>query len=188
MHTTQVSLLQRLRQPGDQEAWGRFVELYTPLLYHWARHAGLQEHDAVDLVQDVLTTLVQKMPGLVYDPQRSFRAWLRAVTLNRWRDTCKMRSRRPATVDGAALANVEGPNDLDAFWEAEYRNHLIGRALAALRQDLQPRTWQACWAFVVEGRPAAEVAAELGMSESSVYVAKSRVLRRLRRELEGLLE
>src|SRR5438876_4447688 len=89
MHSTPVSLLERLRRPAEPEAWGRFVHLYTPLLYYWSRRAGLQPSDAADLVQDVLTTLVQKLPEFRYDEHKSFRAWLRTVTLNKWRDRRK---------------------------------------------------------------------------------------------------
>src|SRR5438552_17277524 len=81
MYTTPVSLLERLHQPAADEAWQRFVKLYTPLLYHWACRVGLQGADAADLVQDVLTLLVQKLPEFKYDSQKSFRAWLRTVML-----------------------------------------------------------------------------------------------------------
>jgi RNA polymerase sigma-70 factor (ECF subfamily) len=76
---TPVSPLDRLRQPGEADAWTRFVHLYTPLLFQWASRAGLREHDAADLVQDVLTLLVQKLPEFTYDPAKSFRGWLRTT-------------------------------------------------------------------------------------------------------------
>ena len=85
MHTTSVSLLKRLHQPEDQLAWARFVDLYTPLLFHWARRTGLPEADAADLIQDVFGVLVRKLPEFAYDEQRSFRGWLRTVLLNQWR-------------------------------------------------------------------------------------------------------
>src|SRR4051794_39668704 len=95
MVQTPVSLLDRLRQPGAQEAWTRFVQLYTPLLYSWARQAGLQEHDAGDLVQDLFVLLMRKLPEFRYDPAKSFRAWLRTVLLNLWRDRCQRRAATP---------------------------------------------------------------------------------------------
>jgi RNA polymerase sigma-70 factor (ECF subfamily) len=67
MHTTSATLLERLRQPADQEAWARFVRLYTPLPYYWARRVGLQEQDAADLVQEVFAVLFQKLPEFTYD-------------------------------------------------------------------------------------------------------------------------
>jgi RNA polymerase sigma-70 factor (ECF subfamily) len=148
----------------------------------------LQEPDAADLVQDVFTSLVEKLPEFTYDPGKSFRAWLRAVTLNRWRDNQKRRDRRPLAGGAEALARVPIPDPLDAFWEGEYRRLLIGRALDLMRAEFRPTTWRACWEFVVHGKPAARVAAELGISENAVYVAKYRVLQRLRQELHGLIE
>lgn len=188
MDKTPVSLLERLRQPGEQRAWERFVELYTPLIYHWARRVGLQDQDAADLVQDVLSTAVQKLPQFAYDPGKSFRGWLRAVTLNRWRDNQKVRGKQPLAGDQAALAAAQSPENADAFWEVEYRQQLVGRALDVMRAEFQPATWQACWQFVVEGKSAAQVAIELGITENAVYLAKGRVLRRLREEMAGLID
>src|ERR1700716_2727364 len=86
MHTTSVSLLQRLRQQPAADTWERFVRLYTPLLLYWARRLRLQDQDAADLVQDVLIVLVRKLPEFQYQPGRSFRGWMRTVLLNKWRD------------------------------------------------------------------------------------------------------
>src|SRR5262245_666931 len=109
---TPASLLERLKQPADQNAWARFVELYTPLLYYWARRAGLQEADAADLVQEVLGLLFQKLPEFAYDPGRSFRNWLRTVTLNKLRE----RRRRGSPISGhaSALENVPAADGLAA--------------------------------------------------------------------------
>jgi RNA polymerase sigma-70 factor (ECF subfamily) len=188
MHTTSASLLERLRLPTDQAAWERFVQLYTPLLYYWARHLGLQPNDAADLVQDVLTTLVQKLPEFVYDQHKSFRNWLRTVTLNCWRNNRRRRAVPVLDAAAAELADQTSPDPNEAFAEDEYRKHLVGRVLELMRAEFQPGTWKACWEHVVSGRTAAEVAAELGISEGAVYVAKCRVLRRLRQELKGLLD
>ena len=91
MQTTPPSLLERLRQPADEKAWQEFVDLYSPLLYQWARRAGLQEHDAADLLQDVFAHLLRKLPEFEYDRHKSFRGWLRTTTLNLWRDGCRRR-------------------------------------------------------------------------------------------------
>jgi RNA polymerase sigma-70 factor (ECF subfamily) len=183
---TPASLLERLRQPDSQQAWARFVELYTPLLYSWARRAGLQEPDAADLVQDVFTLLVRKLPEFRYDRDRSFRAWLRTVTLNKWREGRRRAAVAPAA-GGVALDDVAAPAD-DSFEETEYRRHLVGRALELIRGDFQPATWKAWSEHGVAGRPAEAVARDLGLSVKAVYLAKARVLRRLRQELDGLLE
>jgi len=185
MHTTSVSLLERLRQPADQPAWQRFVDLYTPLLFHWARCAGLQESDAADLIQDVFHLLLRKMPEFTYDQNGSFRGWLRTVLLNQWRTRLRRRSELPLNDADSALIEADGQQ---AVAEKEYRDYLLRRALDVMRRDFRPSTWQACWQHVVEERPAADVAAGLGITVKAVYLAKARVLRRLREELQGLWE
>jgi RNA polymerase sigma-70 factor (ECF subfamily) len=185
MHTTSVSLLERLRQPADQPAWERFVDLYTPLLFHWARRTGLQEPDAADLIQDVFQVLVRKMPEFTYDRKGSFRAWLRTVLLNRWRTLLRRRRELPLNEAESGLTEEDGQ---EAVAEKEYRDYLIGKALEVMRRDFQPATWQACWEHVARERPVADVAAELGITIKAVYLAKARVLRRLREELRGLCD
>jgi RNA polymerase sigma-70 factor (ECF subfamily) len=184
---TPASLLERLRQPDQEQAWARFVELYTPLFFSWARRLGLHDADAADLVQDVLTILVRKLPEFTYDKSRSFRAWLHTVTLNSWRNHCR-RAGLPRAEYVADLDGLAGPDTVALAGEEEYRRWLVGRALDLMRAEFQPNTWKACWECVVGGRPAAEVAAELGVGAGAVYMAKSRVLSRLRQELAGLLE
>jgi RNA polymerase sigma-70 factor, ECF subfamily len=184
---TSASLLERLRQPTDPDAWKRFVSLYAPLIYSWGRQTGLQDADAADLVQEVLVTLVHALPDFRYDQHKSFRCWLRTVTLNKWRDRRKQRAAQPLPGDDG-LEDAVSPDDHEAFWEAEYRRHLVERALRVMQSDFQPATWQACWKYVVEGRPAAEVAAELGLTRGAVCAARFRVLDRLRTELAGLLD
>jgi RNA polymerase sigma-70 factor (ECF subfamily) len=186
MNTTPASLLERLRGPTEQVAWERFVQLYTPLLCRWARRLGFQGQDEADLVQDVFALLVRKMPEFRYDPHRRFRGWLWTVTLNKARERYRQPAPRQAA-DGV-LAEVPARPDDDGLDEAEYREYLVRRALELMQAEFQPTTWKAFWECVTAARPAAEVAAELGISVDSVYAAKSRVLRRLRRELEGLLD
>jgi RNA polymerase sigma-70 factor (ECF subfamily) len=187
MHTTSISLLERLRQPAAQEAWVRFVDLYTPLLYYWARQLHLQDQDVADLVQEVLILLVRKLPEFTYERHKSFRGWLRTVILNKWR-SIQRRAALPLEPNGNAMEQQTVPDNTEAVWEAEYRDHLVARALHLMQAEFQPTTWKACWEVVVSGRPATEVAAELHMTLGAVYAAKSRVLRRLRQELGELLD
>ena len=189
MDTTSVSLLENLRRPGDQAAWNRFTELYAPLLYGWARRLGLQPNDAADLVQDVFAVLVRKLPEFRLEPRTgAFRRWLRTITLNTWRDRRKRRGDRPLPGDEAALAELADPAGLEPFWEGEYRQHLVNRALSLIQGAFRPATWKAFWEQVVAGRPAKEVAAELGLTPGAVYAAKLRVLDRLRQDLAGMLD
>jgi RNA polymerase sigma-70 factor (ECF subfamily) len=187
MYTTSVSLLERLRRPDEARAWERFVELYTPLLLHWTRRAGLQPSDAADMLQDVFATLLEKFPHFTYEPGQSFRGWLRTVLMNKWRNDLRRRARAPLA-NAAELSGLVGDDALDAYWDDEHRRHLVRRALELMQADFEPRTWKACWELVVAGRPGADVAAELGMTENAAYIAKWRVLRRLREELAGLLD
>jgi RNA polymerase sigma-70 factor (ECF subfamily) len=183
MAITSVSLLERLRQRPEGEDWDRLVRLYTPLLLHWARRLGLQEPDAADLVQDVLIVLVKKLPEFQYQPGKSFRGWLRTVLMNKWRD-------RPHRGPPAPLESSDHPPapEDEELEEREYRLFVLGQALRLMSTDFEPATWQACWETAVMGRPAAEVAAELKITVNAVYLARSRVLARLRQDLAGLLE
>jgi RNA polymerase sigma-70 factor (ECF subfamily) len=180
MHTTPPSLLQQLRSPDDQRAWRRFVDLYTPLLFYWARRVGLQESDAADLVQEVFTLLIRKLPEFTYDQNKGFRNWLRTVLTNKWRE---IERRRPCAPAGGELPERTVGDDIAVLAEEEFQRHLAVRALELMQAEFQPATWKACWECAAVGRPAVEVAAELGMSVNAVYLATSRVLRRLRQEL-----
>jgi RNA polymerase sigma-70 factor (ECF subfamily) len=187
MDTTPVSLLQRIQQSGDAVAWRRLVDLTSPLILSWAQRAGLSPHDAADLVQEVLIILVQELPNFQYDPKRSFRAWLKTVTLNKHRERLR-RNRVGPREQGDALLNAVPQDEAEAFWERDFREQLVVRAFEIMQSEFRPTTWRACWESVVSGRPAAEIAAELGITPAAVHCAKSRILRRLRQELKDLMD
>jgi RNA polymerase sigma-70 factor (ECF subfamily) len=184
MDTTSASLLLELRTPAAKATWERFVRTYTPLLYHWARDMGLQEADAVDLVQDVFTVLVQKLPEFSYDNRRSFRWWLRRIAQNRWRELARRNGLVRCRADG--LDRLPAPAD-EWFGEAEFRHHVARRALALLQSDFHPASWRAFWEHVVGGKPAPVVARELGTTVGAVYAAKVRILARLQEHLADLM-
>ncbi len=188
MATTSTSLLKRLETLEDREAWDRFVSLYTPLIYYWVRRAGLSTHDAADLVQDVMAVLVRKLPEFRYEREGSFRGWLRTVTLNKWRERARRKSLPTVEAGESGLGNLAASEPSQEYWEAEYRQQLVSRAMQLLRPEFQPALWAACWEYLVEGRPAAEAAADAGVNVWTVYSAKSRLLRRLREELDGMLD
>lgn len=184
MVSTSPTLLARLRQSGEPDAWTRFVRLYSPILYTWARHMGLSRDDAADLVQDVFIILVQKLPDFEYDERGRFRGWLWTVTRNCWRDKC----RRPALpVDrGFESKQLAGTDTTEEVEEAEFRRHIAVGIVPIVRGLFQESTWRAFWEHVAEGRPVADVAAELGVTVAAVYKAKARVLARLNREFGDL--
>jgi len=184
MHTTPVSLLQRLKDTRAAADWSRFVGLYSPLLLYWAQRLGLQEADAADLAQDVLTRLWQEIGSYQRRDGSRFRAWLWTVTLNKFRERARRRTPEQATGE-----DMSDPcNAVEELVADEYNAYLVGRALELMRSEFATTTWQACWAFVVDGRPAIEVAAGLGITANAVYLSKARVLRRLREELAGMWE
>jgi RNA polymerase sigma-70 factor, ECF subfamily len=164
------------------------VQLYTPLLFHWARRCGETEDDAADLVQEVFVTLMQTLPAFKQDQGAGrFRSWLHTIMVNKLRD----RKRREARFANALAQHPPEPRLPDVaelFWETEYQQELARRALRLMQAEFAPTTWKACWATVVAGRSSEEVARELGISENAVYIAKCRVLRRLRQELSGLVD
>jgi RNA polymerase sigma-70 factor (ECF subfamily) len=188
MITTPSSLLVRLGQPDAAKHWDRFVALYTPLLYSWTRRLKVPQADAADLLQDLFTCLVEQLPSFTYDPRRSFRAWMRTLLVNRWRTWLRRRTAGKVVPNrDNRLEDVPAPEQVPEFEEEEYRRHIVFRALQLMRTEFQPATWQACWEYVVNGRPPETIAQELRISVNSVYLAKSRVLRRLREELADLL-
>jgi RNA polymerase sigma-70 factor (ECF subfamily) len=183
MDSTDPTLLMRLRQPNPRAAWERFVHLYTPLLYYWSRQIGCKPGEDDDLVQEVSAILVQQLPEFDYNPSRSFRGWLRTIATNCWRTL--QRKRHP---DAEPLPEVAIPDPAADWWEQEHREQLVRRALTLMQSDFPGKTWQACWYVVVDGRTAADVAAELGMTVGAVHAARFRVLERLRNELRGMIE
>ena len=189
MHTTSESLLLKLKTSQDQQAWCRFVELYTPLLYHWARRLGLQSPDAADLAQDVLMLVFQKLPAFEYDRNKSFRSWLRTVTLNKYRQWCRKKSLGAIDVTQSAWRNVAQPSSLaESTWDLDYQGSLVARAMELLAPEFQPNTWRALREYALSGRTAKEVADELGVSVWTIYSSKSRLMVRLREELDGQLD
>ncbi len=184
MHTTPPSLLQRLRDPAERQAWDTFVELYTPLLFLWCRRWGLQDCDAADLVQEVLLLLYRKLPQFDYDRAGSFRGWLRTVLLNKWRETRRRVIPEPA---GARVERLAEPAWAEAE-EQEYRQQLMRVMLKKLQPEFPATIWEAFQAYVVAGQAPAAVAARLHISPATVYAAKSKVFQRLRQELAGMLE
>lgn len=189
---TRPSLLARLHDHGDPVAWSEFVEIYGPLVYSYGRHRGLQDADASDLVQDVLRSVAAASGRFVYDPERgSFRGWLLAITRNALRRSARRAADRVSPEGGSthALRMAELPDD-DAGdeqrWEREHRERLFAWAAERVRTRVQPTTWEAFWKTAVEHQPAEAVAQALGISAGAVYIARSRVLARMREAIDAL--
>lgn len=194
MAETSVSLLDRLRHHPDAASWQRLVDLYTPLLRGWLVRYGLQPSDSDDLVQEVLTTLVRELPRFEHNGQRgAFRCWLRTTMVHRLRHFWRGQQKQPQTAASGdphqVLNELEDPDSgLSRRWDEEHDRHVARRALELIEPEFAPTTWRAFQAVVLEGRKEAAVAAELNLSLNAVFIAKSRVLARLRREIAGLVD
>jgi RNA polymerase sigma-70 factor (ECF subfamily) len=178
------SLITRLRA-RDPEAWERLTRIYGPSVYGWARRAGLQHGDASDLIQEVFQAVAQHIDAFRRERRESFPAWLWTIARNKLHDWNRQRALEPPARGGTSCQQqleqlAETPSAADVSAETQA---LARRALELLQSDFEEVTWQAFWRTAVDHQPAAAIAAELGLSVSSVYTAKSRVLSRLRSEL-----
>lgn len=189
-----TSLLVRACQ-RDSLAWQQLDTLFRPLVLEWCRRAGLQAADAADIAQQVWTAVAGSLGDFRRSgSQDSFRGWLWTITQNKLRDRGRRQGRIPVAPGGSEFqrraADEPAPISLDtsAVFTPDERQLLLERAVALVRAEFEPRTWLAFAETTISERPAAEVGAELEMSVGAVYVAKSRVLRRLREELAGLVQ
>jgi RNA polymerase sigma-70 factor (ECF subfamily) len=190
MLETRLSLLDRVRDPADAAAWCEFVELYRPLLLAYIRTRGVSEHDALDIAQDVFARLVPALARFQLDHERGrFRTWLWQVAhaaLTDWRRRQATRTRsEQAWADQQALQAEDKP---DEQWNALYRQRVLEVALRRVRESAQAASWACFEGRVLADRPAAEIAAELGISVNAVYVNASRLLARVREQCAELAE
>lgn len=190
--TTRPSLLLRIRDVQDDGAWTQFVEIYGPLVYGYARKRGLQDADAADLMQEVLRSVARSVGGLEYDPKRgTFRGWLLTITRNALHKYWAAQQRELQATGGTAMQALleeqadEAESDA-AAWEQEHQRHLFRWVAERVRVDFRDSTWQAFWQIAVEGKSARDVAESLGMSVGAVYIAKSRVLARVKEQMEEI--
>jgi RNA polymerase sigma-70 factor (ECF subfamily) len=188
--STSASLLARAAK-HEEPAWQRIVDLYVPLVYGWARHAGLQASDASDLVQEVFRVVAQRISLFRRErPGDSFRAWLVGITRNKLREHHRRQAHgaQPAR-GGESFEELPQPAELteESQDPSSARTFLMRKALQAIQCEFEDSTWRAFWRSTIDNHSTAEIASDLGISNAGVRQAKYRVLRRLRRELEGLL-
>lgn len=176
---------------NDAEGWRRLVHLYSPLVFFWARRAGLSDVDAADVVQEVWQSVAGAIARFRRDEQSgTFRGWLWTITRNKLHDHFRARDCRPEAAGGTnAREHLENIAEAEPVDETGYEEQsLLHRTLALIRGEFEERTWNAFWRMTVESRSAAEVGEELGLAANAVHQAKFRVLRRLREEMAGLVE
>jgi RNA polymerase sigma-70 factor (ECF subfamily) len=188
--STSTSLISRVRR-NDQSAWARLVQLYSALVYRWCARCGFQPADIDDICQDVFRSVHRGLPNFRKEqPGDSFRAWLRTITMNRIRDKV---GKRPIIGEGgssaaAMIAEIPNPDNPASDDNEMELSILFRRLMGIIRQEFEETSWQAFWRMVIEEQPVSAVAADLGMTPNAMYLAKSRILRRLRIVLEELGE
>jgi len=185
---TRASLLSRLRgEPHDQSAWDEFVGRYGPQVVAWCRRWGLQEADAQDVAQSVLVLLAVKLRSFVYDPSRSFRAWLKKLTRHAWSDFLAERRKAGAGSGDSRvverLESVEARNDLEHRLEDAFDLELFETAKARVRDRVALKTWRAFELTAIEGLSGADAAGRLGMQVAAVFMAKSNVKKMIQEEI-----
>jgi RNA polymerase sigma-70 factor (ECF subfamily) len=189
---TSVSLIDRLRAARPEAVdWERLQGIYLPLIQRWLRRVPGLGAEADDLAQEVFVVVIRELPRFERRREGSFRAWLRTITANKARNHCKQRDRRPTVgmdrAEGFLEQMADPESDLAREWDREHDEHVVQKLLAAVKSDFNPTTWEAFRRLALDGLPAARVAEDLGMAENAVLLAKSRVIRRLRREAGDLL-
>lgn len=187
-----MSLL-REAKAGEDVAWRRLVDLYSPLLYEWCRRKGLQPEDAGDVAQEVFAAVAKSIESFRRDrPNDSFRGWLWTITSNKIRDHFRKLRGHPEAEGGtnaqmrwSELAE-ESFSQSTSSSPAGNRDSAEHRAIEIARASVEDRTWQAFWRVTVEGEDVAAVAQELGITVQAVYDAKYRIRRKIRQELNRL--
>jgi RNA polymerase sigma factor (sigma-70 family) len=184
---TRLSLIARLKDLSDQQAWSQFVEIYWPLVHRMARRKGLQDADAEDLTQQVFSAVAQAVDHWETDRARArFRTWLQRIAHNLILNA--LSRAKPDRASGSEAQRValdsvaarDGPDS--ALLRAEYQREVFLWAARQVRGEFEPATWAAFWGTAVEGREVAEVGEELGKKPGAIYAARSRVMRRLKQK------
>jgi RNA polymerase sigma-70 factor (ECF subfamily) len=188
---TRSSLLARLRDDAsDQSAWQEFVDRYGPAIKAWCRRWNLQESDAEDVTQQVLLKVAVKLRHFVYDPERSFRAWLKTVARHAWSDFVAEQERGGAgSGDSGVLAvlqTVPARTDLESRLQETFDLELLEIATARVRAHVKATTWEAFRLTALEGLSGVEAAGRLGMQVAAVFMAKSNVQKLLQEEIRTL--
>jgi RNA polymerase sigma-70 factor (ECF subfamily) len=184
-------LILRLADGCDGRSWAQFVDIYAPLVFQFARRRGLQDADAADVAQEVLSAVSRAMSRGQYRPgQGTFRGWLLTIARNEVHSLLAARQRREQPGGGTAaqleLASLPAAEEI-ATWEADHEQRLLAWAAERVKAEVQPATWLAFQRTAIERASGETVAAELGLTVAAVYLAKSRVMKRLRvvvREVE----
>jgi RNA polymerase sigma-70 factor (ECF subfamily) len=190
---TNTSLLNGLRDPDNDRVWSDFYARYQPMLIAFGKRLGLNEHDAQDAAQDTLMNFASSYREGAYDRDKGrLRTWLFGIAAHKVRDVQRKRGKQLVVVDNPEstrfLNKVPDEHHMSEIWEAQWAQSVLHQAMEEVRQQVKPQTMQAFELFAVQGLPAEKVAKQLGMTENAVWIAKNRVLTRLRKAQEFLEE
>lgn len=191
---TRPSLLVRLRNFQDQQSWEEFYAVYRPLIYRMARNQGFQDADAWELTQEVFVAVASAIERWDPDPRRgSFRGWLFRIARNLMINWLAYRRRHPSGSGDSDMLSLltEQPDPCQedsAIFDQQYRQQAFAWAAEEIRTQFRATTWQAFWLTAVENQSVTAVAKKLEMSAGAVYIARSRVMARLRKKIETLEE
>lgn len=190
---TRQSLLIRIQDPRNEQAWHEFLEIYEPLVYRLARRHGFQDADARDVTQEVFTTIAQAIERWDPDPSHgSFRGWLYRIARNLLLNFLASKQNRLRGSGRTEFARwlEQQPAEADAptEFDLEYRREVFQWAAKKVQPEVSPTTWQAFWKTAVEQRPIEQTARTLNKSVGAVYAARSRVMARVKREIDRLQE
>ena len=194
MDETSLSLLDRIRETDDAKSWDRLVALYAPLLKRWIVWYQVQESDADDIVQDVLTVVARDLATFEHNQRAgAFRSWLRTILVNRIREFWRSRKYQPMATGTSSIEEKlqqlqDDTSDVSQMWNREHDQYVLKKLIHVVQGQFEQRTWQAFKRQVFEGQEPQRVAGDLEMSMSGVYTAKYRVLNALRRESKGLID
>jgi RNA polymerase sigma factor (sigma-70 family) len=190
---TRPSLLVSIRDPRNGWAWSQFVAIYSPLVYRFVRRRGLQDTDAADVTQEVFCAVARSIRQFEYDRRKgSFRSWLIAVARSKLHNFAGKRKAAGEGIGGSdawtLIDQQPAGDDEEAFVEREHRRCLFDWAVGQIRGEFQPTTWHAFWQTSVEGKNARDAAGALGLTVGAVYIARSRVLARLKEKVRQIEE
>lgn len=193
MPDTSASLLDQIKTAGNESSWRRLVDLYRPLIRGWLLRYGMSSQDAEDVAQEVMSVVVRRIHD--FDRQRTgaFRSWLRKITVNCLRDFLRKHRRHPMITGGSGVRQMmeelaDADSGLSKVWNQQHDQYVLDCLLEQLKPAFTEKTWTAFQRLTIEGARAEEVATDLGVTVNAVFIAKSRVLTRLRELGQGLIE
>ncbi|MEM7143946.1 MAG: RNA polymerase sigma factor [Verrucomicrobiota bacterium] len=187
---TRETLLLRIRDESDSHAWNEFAELYTPLVQRYCRKRGLSDADTADITQEVLAAVSRAIKNFEYDPEKgTFRSWFFTITRNRVFTHFKKQKKQPQGTGRTTVHQLleQQPDEKEAAdWDLDYKKHMFEWAADKVRPEFKEQTWEAFWQTSVDESKPADVAESLGISVGAVYIAKSRVIARLRQRVQSV--